>query len=120
MLTQYHRAMKVKALVAAIQAGGGFTVHPKTLEAPTTGYMVGFGGSIPWEKSEVDARVINNHLYAAEERGGDRYYGGWVDGNLVYLEQAQRFEDRELALAAARERGEKAIYDLTTQTEIRV
>ena len=56
----------------------------------------------------------------AERQQGEETIGFWLDEGLAYFDAGESFYIREVALSAARKRGELAIWDRKESKEIRV
>ena len=91
---------------------------------PKYGYVV--GGIVP-EKSckagnEANFKEVYNRLFleATEEleRSLAVVMGTWVEDNKIVFDLCNILDDEADALALAKKRGERAIYDLENQQEI--
>ena len=112
------------AHVSSSARTGGFSRSLATGEAPTSGYMVGGvtrEKSIPLADSNHLPHRVRQHLDAAKAMYGSRadlYQGGWQEGSNLVMDVSERYDSQDEALAVARRRGERAIYDLNSGTEI--
>lgn len=113
------------SLAQAASARTGFSqpVMPGQ-EAPSTGYMVSDGSrERSFAPNELTPEAIQN--YVNEYRDGltyGDYLGGWFnqEDGRYYLDISRNVQDRAEAEAQARERGEFAIYDVASGTEIAI
>ena len=109
-------------LVNGAQTDGGATINHLS-KVPRAGYCVGLGGAVALDKARPyfdQALAIVDQALADEPR---TTFGAWVDSedrNALYIEAVQVFDAEADALAAAAERGELAIFDLSTNVEIRL
>lgn len=106
---------------------GGFTFNPRTGRFVTdrSGFVVANPkGNVP----VVVASLTPDALFDAAWRNlsllrkAGHYLGGWQDKTTgkVYLEVSEVFPSRDDAIAAATARGELAIFDLSTLSDIRL
>lgn len=108
--------------------GSGLTVSPVSGEAPKTGYVVSLLNHSQIVSAEQffaeksGRKLIKEYLHvnARSFLQSGIYLGIWhdLDSNLVFLDLSEVFQDREKAIAAAKERDQIAIYDLSTGTTI--
>jgi hypothetical protein len=106
-------------------AGGGFTYDPRTRQlVPKEGFAVANPPGAAKVKpvpagtpGAIRAAMTQNADALRQPR---MMFGGWPHGGQDYLEVSEVLPDRGQALAAARARGEKAIYDLAAGREIPV
>lgn len=111
-------------LLAGTAANGGTTVslEDATVAIHVRGYYV--GGAVP---SEVFPNTGDMSDYAnavtniTRQVQGLGYIGSWLDTetNTVYVDAVDWIEDRTIAIAVARDRGELAIWDIANGEEIR-
>lgn len=115
-------------LILGLISHGGATIDPRTGITPRDGFMVGMAGHGMSSPVPVDGRhsvaLVANWLTSEHETLSSLnnvYVGSWrdEDGNRDYFDLSLRFSSRDLALAAARQTGELAIFDLATMSEIR-
>lgn len=97
----------------------GFTVSMKDGSAPSGGYVVAKPNaeSLVLDADDIDMGKIRDW---AERHQGESHLGGWLDtdaGKYV-LDPVEVIDDRDAAIAAGRERNQKAIFDLNTFEEI--
>ena len=86
-------ASKFRSLNKALKDNGGFTVDMKTGATPTTGTFVGLHPNtdsrvmvIP--KKHFTEKALSEYVSKMQKElaGNERYLGGWVDGDNVYLD----------------------------------
>jgi hypothetical protein len=98
---------------------GGFTVRRETLAPVTSGFAV----STTDTQWVVPADIPFRHFMIAVEQL-HRFFpdadaiGAWINGDRLYFDPVEIHTDREIAEKAGRARGEIAIFDLSTGTEI--
>ncbi len=111
------------------QQVGGFTYDPRTGQLPNKGVAVALvGHSAVFSMSDWHSRfefALVTFLTRVGEllaSNGRVKLGGWYDRvqNRVYLDLVEVFPDRASAVAEGQSRGELAVFDLATQTEIRL
>ena len=112
-------------IVKLTLANGGLTINPRNGEVYNgQGYAV--GGVLPsvtvpvnsdWHEMVKDFVLSNAEIFL---NGRPVYLGTWIDGDVVWLDASEIYEDLDTALTVARERGEKAIWDFANQREIYV
>ena len=91
---------------------------------PKYGYVV--GGIVPEKSCEDDnqlafTQMYNRFFYQAElalERESAVVIGTWVEDGKIVFDLCNVIDDEQEALALAKKRGERAIYDLENQEEI--
>jgi len=91
---------------------------------PKYGYVV--GGIIPEESCKMDNESAFKHTYnrlfhqaeLALERDSAVVIGTWVEDSKIVFDLCNVLDDEQEALALAKKRGERAIYDLENQKEI--
>lgn len=107
------------SLLEMIKNGEDGTVSVKGTDLPTTGYWVGglrpsltFSPSFPVRLDELKWFVKGSHA---------DYYGVWTDAEdgTVYVDAVSWEEHREAALKEAASRGELAVWDIASNTEVR-
>lgn len=124
-------------------SSGGFSYRPGA-KAPTSGYMVSLPTSAgvnhvidvaslaKTATSERDVRkAVDDQVHAWIDKTlpgvkdkDEHYLGGWMQKDesghpvALHLDVSQRFTDRELALAAGRERNQLAVWHLDKMEEI--
>lgn len=114
------RAARVAA--ALTRAHGGVTLRAADLVPvePESGYAVGgYAPSIILSASATDrdiAAAIGR--MRATHRPGAAYIGTWRSGGRVYIDAVAILADRENAIAAGRERGERAVFDFAASAEV--
>lgn len=120
----------IDTLVAQTLVSGGSTVSVTGQTVPTDGFMVGgYADSLIFDSGVLNhgnvaykmvMRYVNQHFKMLVQK--DMFLGGWIDTdeNLVYIDIAQRFDSRRIAIHTAIEHDEIAIWDLEKAEEIRV
>jgi hypothetical protein len=112
-------------IARACATNGGATINPRNQRNVTNGYAVGLGGadSLPqWHADRItDAFVgaVDAATATAQKMDGGAL-GAWIHRGRVYVEPVEVLQDRDRAMNVARMRGEIAIFDLNTGTEIEV
>lgn len=109
----------------AIDGGGTFGTNGHAIRH-AGGYMVGGAGSPARILPMVKVRDRSIGAHAAVESvmgevdaiGGRTYVGTWVDGDMAYIEASSWVADLAQADALGRNRGERAIYDVTNGTTL--
>ena len=102
---------------------GGASRHYQSGAVPDRGYMVGGtknpqGIPFPEVKRPIDQFTLDDvrhHSRAIRDHFGDNlnvHQGAWVEGNDVVLDASEQFDSRLHAMTAAKDRGERAVYDL--------
>ena len=104
--------MTMAEIMEALRAGG-FTIW--LTEEKSTGYLVGGACPATVRESvhEVTGRDIANIMIRA--LGTADTIGGWIDEDdegRTHLDGSDWFPDLDSATALARERGERAIWDI--------
>ena len=96
----------------------GFTVSISTLTAPESGICVAWSATQDCHSREGLDYVVSHSL------AHDGYVGGWLNtiDSLYYFDSVRIFpeEEREKALAFARENGQMAVYVMSSAEEIRL
>lgn len=115
-----------RPLALQLQAGkiSGFTISTATGETRTFGYAVGGDPECPEVRladfANIPSGLLTMHLdhYVNVARlYGQGTVGGWIHEGDLYLDAPTIYFDGEDAERAARERKEKAYFDLSTLTE---
>lgn len=111
-------------MLERLRDNGGFTFDMVRQEYVTEGFAVSVNPELTRRvRGPVDAITLLD--YAGRNvsilTSGDKVLGAWVDTETgtTYLDVVTIVDDKAKALELAVEHGEIAIYDLTTQTEIR-
>lgn len=102
--------------------GNGGTVLSDTLAPVTSGFVVGGRwGAIVIEPG-ADCRQARESAFEAVRASGAPVVGWWLDTETgrVWVEAVDVVDTRPKALALAQARGELAIYDLSTEVEVRL
>lgn len=100
------------------QPGGGFSVHLKTGEEPTSGIMVSQAGSESTFKpgEHVGGREIAAHAINHQEalKGNRNYQGGWHDDitGIRYVDVSRRYHVKTAAYKAMWSNDQEGAYDL--------
>jgi hypothetical protein len=105
---------------AAGLESGGFTLHPYSGSAPTTGYQVAMTGrtqqypAADMHDTEALTRAFDDFLSKNSDiltPGGNVYIGGWEEGGQLWLEPSENIESRDDAVALGQSRDQIAIWD---------
>ncbi len=121
-----NRSRIVDTIVGAFErCEGGATVDPSGAPvAQDYGYVVALAGHecpIVGDSPRLRAAVIKYVDTVAPiltQRAG-RYVGGWADGSgYLILDVVEILSDRDEALTVGRARGQTAIFDLSSGTEV--
>lgn len=105
---------------------GGFTFDPRAEKLVTSGFSVATPGhGKVFDLQEFDDDDVAGYVddnWGLLQADPDLHVGAWLDTETgqVWLDLPEVLQDRDAAIAAARERGELAIYDLNAKDEIRV
>ena len=107
-----------EGIVARSQSNGGSTTYVDTGLAVTGGYAVAIAGSPEETYGNLDEDIVKDYIernYDSYLKGSGHYLGTWLDGGTWYLDVSEVLigKDKKIeALKLAKDRGEKAIYDL--------
>jgi len=133
------RAMKLAADLTALafsQLGsGGFSVAP--WDCRETGYLVSMiGGDILQRQTMVNYRgetidvgfsvadvfrfTWDNLDWLQDGRTGERFLGGWIDSNQLYLDRSIWIPELSEAIRVGRYNRQLAIWDISNRSEIRI
>ena len=110
-------------IIAKICAKQGFSVNIKGT-GTRNGYMSGFNEGCLIKNAtkitggDVDRWVDENYLTLAEDK--NLYAGGWLDGDLYYLEISRNIGIQAAALDFAQKHNQKAIWDCANDRSITV
>lgn len=112
-----------KALAAAL-VDNGFTFPLNGAPEATTGYMASWSGmeetvSLTLTPVADVLTVIERHVYLLNAMGVN-YFGGWVDGDLLYLDASENLATHAEAVAFGREHDQLAIWDVEAGAEVRL
>ena len=108
-----------------IQNNGGFSLNHRN-ESPTSGYMVSLEGFERIIRNYRDYPIedlnylCKNFRLSLADTVESRWFGGWVDGDDLYLDASINVQFLETALEFARLNKQLAIYDVVNQTSIKV
>ena len=91
---------------------------------PKYGFVV--GGIVPEKSCDMDNRedfksqynILHSQAELAMERELAVVIGTWVEDGRIVFDLCSVLDDEQEALALAKKRGERAIYDLENQKEI--
>lgn len=120
----------IEKLIIGLNTDNGGTVSMTGDYVPTTGYMVGgYVDSLIFDSMylesdhipyEMIVRFVVTHFKLATT--DSMFVGAWLDKETdqVYIDLSQRFTDRAVAIHAAIDNDEIAIWDLEKGEEIRV
>ena len=109
---------------------GGASRHVVTGEnPPARGYMVGGAAnpdSIPYPEikrpvDSADLELVRHHARALRDHFGDQanvYQGAWVENGHMVLDASEHHADRVEATTTAKQRGERAVYDIARDRDI--
>ena len=99
----------------------GFTYHEGRVQrvGKDKGFVVAAKDSPELRAKKLDSKEISSFV---EEHGKGKSVGGWRDKKSgdYFLDVVEVHQDKDHALKLARERGELAIFDLSTGEEIRL
>ena len=111
-------------------SAGGASRHVMTNIVPDRGYMVGGARDLsdqpfPEIKRPVDSFTVDDIRHHAREirdrfKGSPTqvHQGAWVEGDHVVLDASEQIRTKKAALTTAKQRGERAIYDIKGQRDI--
>lgn len=109
-------------LINKARENGGISVNSQN-EKPKSGYMVSLLG---YEKviklRKLTASQIRLYLkYNARYMNSkNMFFGIWIDNKSVYLDISINIQDRDRAIKAGIINRQKAIYDVTNQSVIKL
>lgn len=112
---------KAVELHDSLNSDGGGSVSLLGWPTPTTGFMV--GGVVPSTVTKTCTyQTIDSFLAATigELLQSNRFAGIWQGPDAVYLDVSEWVADEQAAVALGRARGELAIYNLATGTDIQL
>ena len=104
----------------AIRAKGGFSLNKKS-KSPDKGYMVSLNGyeqKIP--ENNLNSEVIKQYMNTHKKVLQDNYFGAWLDNGIVYLDISKNILDKYEAIRLALECNQIGIYEVETQSTIKV
>lgn len=105
-------------LAADTLANGGATRRIRDAHTPTDGVCVGRPGQgTTWEAALFTVETAVSATLRGRIFTGEACVGTWINEGTLYVDIVDRFESLADALAAGRERGELAVFDLATGTE---
>lgn len=107
-----------------ITTGGASYRHSDGILNPAEGYMValtGFEKKLPRVWNTEDLMETLNSWFADIRYTGDSaaFIGLWEHEGILYLDLAQRFIDRDKAIAMGKARNQLAIWDCNNKCEIK-
>lgn len=109
-----------ETLIVRAEADGGVTLDQDGTE-PAFGYMVGVPGfGITVSLGDPDAIAMVSQWFNSLSPDPGMCFGSWRDGETIYLDLSQRFDNLFDAMEACRKRKELALWCLHTKTEHRV
>lgn len=100
--------------------------------APSSGYMVGGAPDNSGQKyheqalavHEFSARAVRAHAQDIQanvpQTTAPVYQGSWLEGGRVVMDASNHYQDRLQALRIGRERGERAVYDLDSGSDVNI
>lgn len=108
---------------------GGASRHVTTGNVPDRGFMVGGARDLEGQpfaeiSRPVDAFSLNDvrqHARELRDRFGEEsatYQGAWREDDRVVLDASQNFKAYSDAISAAKNRGERAIYDVARDRDV--
>ena len=104
----------------------GFSLHPRTGQSPTSGYMVSLPGhthqypdTVMKDEHEL-AAAIDHTLMSEREifKKPGVYLGGWVSDGKLWLDPSENIADHDQAVKLGRGRNQVAIWDVQGGREI--
>jgi len=113
--------MTISEALDATLADGGGTFDAATLEPIANGPWA-VGGGIPGQVVDLDTPLwlaLFDAVLALRDAGAVTI-GTWVDEGKLYVDAVDLIVDTDEAIALAAERGELAIYNLTTKVTLEV
>lgn len=94
---------------------GGFSIAADGSPAPDHGYMVSIPGAeerIPVTAQDLPQQILDYYRrHAGALKRPWRYFGGWVDGNTLYLDISIHVEREVDARKLGATNGQQAIWD---------
>lgn len=107
---------------------GGASRSSSTYEVPSRGYMVGGARNLsdqpfPEQQYAVDQFAVHHvrtHARAIRDHFGEDnsvHQGAWVEGDNVVLDASQNMGTYHEAISAAKDRQERAIYDVAREKD---
>lgn len=107
-------------IARTLRLNGGFTFTRDHVLNPSEGFCVGRGSEGIVLSNSADVAEIATAVETVWNTGAA--VGGWIDKEtgLVYVDPVDVIADLSAALSLGKERGEIAIYDLGTRSEIRL
>ena len=112
--------MTTAELIARLSVGDGATIDTATGADITTGYAVATNVQIRIPEVCLSAFLPTVERFITTARDRFSVLGSWAARDFREFAVTDVFEDREIALAAARRMGEEAIFDLANCEEIAV
>lgn len=114
--------MNLSNLVHELALTGGFSYNVNTGESnPLTGYMVSLSGcEQQFFFDDFDNRDLKNYFFSHSEQFAKQevFFGGWLDGNVVYLDASINIQDLEEAIFLGISNNQKAIFDCENNKSI--
>ena len=115
-----------RSILHGLVTSQGATVNFETDEAPATDYMVGGYSnelSLPYLYTHaftqaVASYVIENASLVSSDPA--LYFGAWITADTAYIDVSRHYADdnTDAYLIDARERGQLAVWNLSTCTEV--
>lgn len=122
--------MNILHAIASLKENGGFSYNVSTGELnPTKGFMVAVSKegeqTFPFvSEYPVEALAGTVAIYVKENAdkllGGNRFVGGWIENNTLYLDVSQKVRTAFEASRLCKKRQQKAYYDCRGQREVYV
>lgn len=111
--------VSLEEVVHVAKGGVSGTVHLVHRTTPTHGYMVG-GKAWTMVTRQPDLEDLQEYVFIHREyfRRNDHYLGWWWEGDKLHFDVSENFPHKALAMNVAKDRGEKAIYDISKGVDI--
>jgi hypothetical protein len=122
-----------KAAFLETLKNGGSSTSPKDFTSPTSGYMVGGWASECTLLTEGKSKGViemtfvewfydycQSALFTSEGTNLPTYVGTWIENDNIVFDVSVCIEDKAEALQAAKDLGERAIYDVAEGKTIKV
>lgn len=105
-----------RQLLGGAMINGGATVSPTGENIPTTGFLVG-GAAPEWSAPEnvLTASRVRQFVDLYVDR---QFLGSWEDNGRIVFDVSTHHDTYSSALLAARQRGERAVFDCANQVAV--
>jgi len=107
-----------RRLLAGALVDGGATVSTDGSPLPTVGFMV--GGAVPEWAAPADILTVNRVRQFVDLYSTRKYLGSWSDHGRIVFDVSTHHDSYADALRVARERGERAVWDIVNAQSILV